>query len=121
LGSRQAIVCVCGGSLVSVLAVVLGSNIFPAVRFLHVLFTVGFTLGSVRAGLEVAFIERGCRGVLVVVVTIHLFLGGPAILVIFACLNWALPWAGVRLFVLGQVTRAFEFFVTSRFTASLWG
>jgi hypothetical protein len=75
-------------------------------------------LGSIRAGLEFAFIETNC--VLVGVVMVHLLLGRPAILMMLACLDWAFPWAGVSFLVFGQVVGAPEFFVTSRFTADAY-
>jgi hypothetical protein len=82
-------------------------------RFLHVLFAVGFTLGSIRAWLVMALIQgRSCR-VLIIVMPIHLLLGRPAILVVFAAFYRALPWSGVSFLVFGQVTRAFEFLVTA--------
>jgi hypothetical protein len=83
-----------------------------------VLLAIRFTLGSIWAWLEVALIQGWSRRVLVVVMAIHLLLRWPAILVIFARFDWALPWSRVCLLVLGQITRAFEFFVTARFTAA---
>jgi hypothetical protein len=67
----------------------------------HVLFAIRLTLGCVLAILKPALEEWWGSGVLVVVVSVHLFLGGPAMLVVFAGLDRALPWARVRLLVLG--------------------
>jgi hypothetical protein len=90
-------------------------------RFLHVLFAVGFTLGSIRAWLVMALIQgRSCR-VFIIVMPIHLFLGRPAILVVLATFHRALPRSRVSFLVFGQVTGAFEFLVTAWFTASLGG
>lgn len=55
---------------------------------------------------------------LVVMMTVHLFLGGPAILVVFAILDWALPWSRVGFLVFGQVTWALELFIAAGFTAA---
>ena len=52
-------------------------------------------------------------------VTIHLLLRWPSILVVFAGVNWALPWARVGFLVFGQITGTLEFFVTAWLTASL--
>ena len=106
-------------SFLAVLSIVLGSNIFPTVCLLHVLLAVRFTLGSVCARLEVAFVKGRSRGVLVIVMSVHLLLRWPTVLVILAGLDWAFPGTGVRLFVFCEVTRAFEFLVATRFTAAL--
>jgi len=85
-----------------------------------VLLAVRLTLGAIWARLKVALVERGSGGVLVIMMTVHLLLGGPAILMILARLNWALPWTRVCLLVLGQITRALELLVTSGLTAAFW-
>ena len=82
------------------------------------LFAVGFALGSVWARLEVALIQDWGSRVLVIMMPVHLLLGGPAILVIFARFDGALPWSRVSFLVFGQVTWALELFVTSGFTAA---
>jgi hypothetical protein len=89
------------GTLVTVLAIVLGTNVGPTMGLFHVLFAIRLTLGCVLAILKPALEEWWGSGVLVVVVSVHLFLGGPAMLVVFAGLDRALPWARVRLLVLG--------------------
>ena len=59
---------------------------------LHVLLAIRFTLGSIWARLEMALIQRwGCR-MLVVVMAIHLLLGGPAVLMILAIFHRTFPW-----------------------------
>jgi hypothetical protein len=62
-------------------------------------------------------IERGSGGVHVVVMSVHLFLGGPAKLVVFAGLNWALPRSRMSFLVFGQITWTFEFLGASWLTA----
>ena len=83
------------------------------------LFAVGFMLGLVRTWLKVALEEgRSCR-VFVVVMFIYLLLGWPTIFMVSARLRWALSSSRVGLFMLGQVTGPFEFFITTRLTAAL--
>jgi hypothetical protein len=86
-----------------------------------VLLAIGFTLGPVWAWLKVALIQGRSSGVLVVVMPIHLLLSWPSILVVLARFNRALPWTRVGFLVLGQITWALEFLVTSMFTATFWG
>ncbi len=58
---------------------------------------------------------------LVVVVAVHLLLGGPPVLMVLASGNRALPGPRVRLLVLGQIARTLELLVAADLTALLGG
>jgi hypothetical protein len=121
LGSRVSRIARDAGKRPGLLAVGLGSHISPPVSLLHVLLAVGLSLRLVWARLVVALIHRRSRRVLVVVVPIHLFFGGPTILVVLAGGDGALPWARMSLLVLGQVARALKLLVATNLTALLRG
>ncbi|MBO1764760.1 hypothetical protein JQN64_26635, partial [Escherichia coli] len=100
---------VAGRSLLATVA--LGTNVFPAVSLLHVLFAVGFTLGGICARrVKTLVLSRGSR-VLVVHVSVTFLLGRPAEFKVLAVLLRTLPRAGMCLLVLGQITWALEFLV----------
>jgi hypothetical protein len=75
---------------------------------LHVLLAVALTLRSICTRLKIALVQ--CRGVRVFVidVAITFLLSGPANLEILASRIRAFPWAGMSLFMFGQVTGALE-------------
>jgi hypothetical protein len=89
-------------------------------RFLHVLFAIGFTLGLIRTRGVVAPIKDWRSRVLVIDMTIKLFLSWPSILVIFASFLGTLPRSTVSLLVLGEIARSLELLRASRFSAALW-
>lgn len=100
-------------------AIVLGSHVLPAMSFLHVLLAVGLAFRAIWAWLEVTLIQGWSRRMLVIVMTIHLLLRGPAILMVLARVDGAFPRAGVSLLMLRQITRPFELLVTSGLAAAL--
>ena len=98
-------------------AIVLGSNIGPAVGFLHMLLAIALSFAFVRARMILAFVHGWSHGVFIIDMTVSLLFCWPSILRIFAARVIALPGPGVSLLVLGQVTRPLEFLVA--FTTAL--
>jgi len=80
--------------------------------FLHVLFAVRLPLRSVRAGLVQAFVELRQLGVFVIHVTFTFFLRWPTLRIVSAVWVGTLPWTGMCLLVLCQVTRSSEALAT---------
>jgi hypothetical protein len=73
--------------------------------FLHVLLAVALSLRFVRAGLELARVEAGRVGVLVIVVALGLLLSSPTLSMVLARGNRTLEGASVGLLVLGKIAR----------------
>ena len=87
--------------LLARLAVVLGSNVGPAVGFLHVLLAIALPFAFVRARVILALVHGWSHGVFIIDMTVSLLFCWPSILGIFAAGVIALPWSGVSLLMLG--------------------
>lgn len=92
-------------------AVLLGSNVLPAVSLFHVLLEIALALGGISTWIKHAVVGRWVVRMAVVDMAITLFLGGPADVVVLAVLHRTLPRTRVSLFVLGEVARTLEDFV----------
>jgi hypothetical protein len=79
-----------------------------------VLLAVALSLGSVRARLEQAVIQRWQSRVLVIDVTLAFLLGWPSKFVVLALLIWAFVWPVVSFDVLGEIARTLELLVALR-------
>lgn len=88
-----------GASLTAIAAIVLGSNVNPAMGFFHVLLAVAGTFRGIGALVELTLVQGGLVRVSVVHVTVTFFLGGPTFGVVTAVRILALPGASVCLLV----------------------
>lgn len=79
--------------------------------FLPVLLAIGFALRGICAITNAAFVLRSIRPVLVVPMTLTLFFGWPAKVMVFALFIRALPGTIVGFLVLCQIGWSFEGFV----------
>jgi len=82
------------------------------VSLFHVLLEIALALGGICTWIKHAVVSRWVVRMTVVDMTVTLLLGRPSDVVVFAVFDGTLPRTRVCLFVLGEVARTLEDFVT---------
>lgn len=98
--------------LLATFTVVLGSNILPAMSFLHVLLTIAFSFAFIWTWMILTLIHGWRSRMLVVDMAITLFFCRPAILMILAANIVALPRPRMSFLVFSQIARPLEDLLT---------